>query len=356
MRVEITRPAHKGQGIGQAPDGRVIFVSQTAPGDVVEVADFTEHKNFLEANSFEIISPAPGRIPVSCPAAAAGAGCCDFSFLDIAAQREIKKQVLADSLRRIGRFEGVEIELRELSPVTHWRTRARFVVTDGALAQRAKNSHELVYAHCTQMHEALYEYAGPDGEVTLAVDDSGQVHAGADQLIRRIGAYEFKGKAEDFWQSHLAAPTVFNEIIAELLEGRKVTTAWDLYGGAGALIPSLLASGARQVHSVDIGGTPGNFGAQVQFHRAKVEQWVRRRKAKNVDVIVLDPPRVGMHREVSKALGASAKTLVHVGCDPASFARDVRRWVDQGYRLERVILADSFPHTHHFESFALLGV
>ncbi|HHX85110.1 MAG TPA: hypothetical protein GX694_07225 [Actinomycetales bacterium] len=73
------------------------------------------------------------------------------------------------------------------------------------------------------------------------------------------------------------------------------------------------------------------------------------------DVVVLDPPRGGAGVEVMSALAAAgARRIVHVGCDPASLARDVGVLVAAGWRLVDLRGVAAFPGTHHVEGLAVL--
>ena len=73
------------------------------------------------------------------------------------------------------------------------------------------------------------------------------------------------------------------------------------------------------------------------------------------DVVVLDPPRQGAGREVIEAVGAlGAERIVLVACDPAALARDLGTLLRAGYVLGSMSALDMFPHTHHFETIAVL--
>lgn len=73
------------------------------------------------------------------------------------------------------------------------------------------------------------------------------------------------------------------------------------------------------------------------------------------DVVVLDPPRAGAGKEVVGAVTASGPTrIIHVGCDPAAFARDLGLYRAAGYQLADLRAFDAFPATHHVECLALL--
>lgn len=73
------------------------------------------------------------------------------------------------------------------------------------------------------------------------------------------------------------------------------------------------------------------------------------------DVAVLDPPRTGAGREVIDALAATeVPRVIHIGCEAASFARDIGLYLRHGYAVEDLRVFDSFPLTHHVECVAVL--
>ncbi len=72
------------------------------------------------------------------------------------------------------------------------------------------------------------------------------------------------------------------------------------------------------------------------------------------DVVITDPPRAGMHMDVTKRIiEAAPERIVYVSCNPATQARDVELMAGQ-YRISRVQPVDMFPHTHHVENILLL--
>ena len=72
-------------------------------------------------------------------------------------------------------------------------------------------------------------------------------------------------------------------------------------------------------------------------------------------LVVLDPPRSGAGADAVRAIaGARPERIIHVGCDPATFARDLSYFGEQGYVVKRMKLIDAFPNTHHFEVLAVL--
>ena len=72
------------------------------------------------------------------------------------------------------------------------------------------------------------------------------------------------------------------------------------------------------------------------------------------DVIILDPPRAGLHEDVTKVvLEAAPDRIVYVSCNPATQARDIAL-MDHKYKVTKVQPVDMFPHTHHVENVVLL--
>ena len=73
------------------------------------------------------------------------------------------------------------------------------------------------------------------------------------------------------------------------------------------------------------------------------------------DVMIIDPPRAGMHEDVvSVILNARPERIVYVSCNPATQARDIAM-MDKLYRVEEVQPVDMFPHTHHVENVVRLS-
>ena len=76
---------------------------------------------------------------------------------------------------------------------------------------------------------------------------------------------------------------------------------------------------------------------------------------KHTDLIVVDPPRPGLHpKAVEMLLKVAPPNLIYVSCNPATLARDLKLFVEGGYTVEKVKPVDMFPHTFHVEAVAKL--
>ncbi|GAB11117.1 putative RNA methyltransferase [Gordonia araii NBRC 100433] len=415
LTCDITGLAHGGAGVARV-DGRVVFVTGALPGETVrvEVTD-DSRSSWWRGRTVDIVSPSPDRTPVSCPAAAAGAGCCDLAYGTVAAIRRAKTTILSDALTRIGRLEpptGLAVEAIGEESGHDWRIRARLGVgPSGAVGFRAAHGTAIVDAPCAaltaSLADAIAELGGrrgrpdagdlaPGSEVLAVHDDDGGVHlavlagAGAQQkgagraaaqrrrarhqralrprilsgsaTVRyRVGPRTWDLPVQAFWQAHRGAPEVYSRTAAGWLAEAGVTGAvWDLYGGAGVFAGAALDSGADRVTIVDTAAdvlaAAGRVfdGRAVTTRRGPVTPGALAELPPPA-AVVLDPPRSGAGTAVMDAVVAAAPdAIVHVGCDPAAFARDVGRAVAGGYRLAKVRGFDAFPLTHHVEAMGLL--
>lgn len=399
LRLEVRAIAHGGEGIADAPDGRVVFVRGAIPGDTVEAEITRVKKRWARAETVHVLDPSPDRVVPSCPAAAAGAGCCDFTHVAPEAQLRLKAEVLTGQLRTLSVRSGVlggfdldqALEAVQLQPVVGWRTRVRLGVDKhGRAGMRITRSTEIVAGEqCTQVAPGLLDGVvgaeapafNPEAELVAVADGAGERHVVSTQAARRGGrterirevlegsgeavefvdGREFRFPATAFWQAHTAAPQTYSDIIASWGAGEYSTAVgWDLYGGVGAFVPAISrAIGNGRVESVDYSAAatsrtqPALAGLDVRVAQARVEEGIGQLSAPGL--VVLDPPRTGAGADVIRAIAqAEPERIIHVGCDPATFARDLASFGEAGYAVKRMTLIDAFPATHHFESIAML--
>jgi tRNA/tmRNA/rRNA uracil-C5-methylase (TrmA/RlmC/RlmD family) len=219
----------------------------------------------------------------------------------------------------------------------------------------------------------------PDAQLHIAVDDDEQRHVvqmvkqgrktvaevveGNYQAVQRAGGRSWRIPVTAFWQAHRDAAQVYSDMVRDWARPAVGMTTWDLYGGAG-LFAAVLAEAvgkSGRVLSVDTarGASRAARAALADLPQVQVfTDSVRRAlttQSVAADVAVLDPPRSGAGRDVIDLLaGAGVPRLVHIGCEAASFARDVGLYRERGYTVEKLRVFDAFPLTHHMECVALL--
>lgn len=148
------------------------------------------------------------------------------------------------------------------------------------------------------------------------------------------------------------------------LTGRE--TVLDLYCGAGTITLAMSRQAGRVIGAEIVPQAVENArenAAQNQIENAEffcgdASQIAAKleREGLRPDVICVDPPRKGLAPEViDSAAGMGPERIVYVSCDPATLARDLKRFAQRGYRAVRAAAADLFPGTCHVESVVLLS-
>jgi tRNA/tmRNA/rRNA uracil-C5-methylase (TrmA/RlmC/RlmD family) len=369
-------------------DGRVVFVRYALPGERVRVRVTADRGSYWHAETIEVIEPSDDRIASLCPIAGMdGAGCCDLAFAEPAAGRALKAEVVSNQLARLGNYQwnGAVAPVSNAGP-TGWRTRIRLDVgADGRAGFHRYHSDELVVdLNCGQlpagMIDGLTDVAWPPAaHLHVVVDDDGQRHVartvrhgrrnstdvveGSYQGVQRAGRRTWQVPVTAFWQAHRDAARTYSDLVGDWARPDPGMTAWDLYGGAGVFAAVLgdAVGESGQVVSVDSSRAATRSARatladlpQVNVITDSVRRALTAQRS-GADVAVLDPPRGGAGREVIDLLAAAeVPRIVHIGCEAASFARDVGLYQRHGYAVDKISVFDSFPLTHHIECVALL--
>ncbi|MCO5353617.1 MAG: methyltransferase [Bryobacteraceae bacterium] len=180
------------------------------------------------------------------------------------------------------------------------------------------------------------------------------------ELNYRVGEGKFRVSHGSFFQVNRF---LVEGLVEEVVGAMAGETALDLYAGVG-LFSLPLAKGFGKVTAVesspsavhDLQYNAAEHGVEVEAQRMQAEQYLAGLTA-TPEVIVADPPRSGLGKNVTKHLARlKAPRLVLVSCDPATLARDLGALTVAGYGLKRMTVVDLFPQTFHVEVVAELGL
>ena len=374
-------------------EGRVVFVRYALPGERVRVRVTADRGSYWHAEVVEVLEPSADRIESLCPIAGVdGAGCCDLAFADPDAARRSRRDVVANQLARLGGYQlaaasagaAVGCPGRPVgAPGCGWTS-----APDRRPGFHRYHSDELVTdLRCAQLPTACWTgwmsvgVAARVRSCTWPSTTTAQRHVvrtaahgqadvdqgGARATTRRCsgsGERSWRVPVTAFWQAHRDAARVYSELVADWAQPGAGMTAWDLYGGAGvfaAVLGEAVGESGRVV-TVDtsrgvVAGGAGRAGRSPQVRRRHRfgAPGAGGAASASADVAVLDPPRSGAGREVIDLLAAAeVPRIVHIGCEAASFARDVGLYRGHGYAVEELRVFDAFPLTHHVECVALL--
>ena len=178
LLVTAPAPANGGDAIARDPDGRVVFVRGALPGERVTIIVDERRKDFLRGTVVAIFDPSPDRTEPPCPYVAVGCGGCDLQHLAPAAQPGFKRDIVADSLRRLAHLDDARVDAAPPMPATGYRTTVRAAVAGdepGHTGFRRRWGHDVVpVGRCLVAHPAVEallvggRFAGC-GEVTIRV-------------------------------------------------------------------------------------------------------------------------------------------------------------------------------------------
>jgi len=339
-------------------------VRHALPGEHVTVEITEDSGRFLRGDAVDVSVPSPRRVQAPCPLAhPGGCGGCDFQHVELAEQRRLKASVVAEQLARLAKLEREVV----VEPVPgdqdglFWRTRMQYVhLPGGDKGLRKHRSHDVVL-----VDRCLIAHPDARGSDAREPDRSGPV---VEQVETSFGSHRFTVAGDGFWQVHPGAPRVLVETVLGMLAPAAGERALDLYAGVG-LFSAFLADVVGPSGSVTVIESDGQAAelakenlarrSQVSVLRDRVDRAMHRLSRagdpETVDLVVLDPPRVGAKRQVVRAIADLApRAVAYVACDPASLARDLAYFAEFGYRLEDLRAFDLFPMTHHVECVALV--
>ena len=202
------------------------------------------------------------------------------------------------------------------------------------------------------------------GEKTIVRDN---ILFGRDYILEKIGEIKYKCSSNSFFQTNTAQSNVlFEYILKECnLTGNEII--YDLYCGIGAM-SLYIASHAKKVIGVEIVEDAINNAREnaelnkinnTDFFQGDINNFFTDNskiiKKENPDIIIIDPPRVGLHKDaINTIIKYTSCKIIYVSCNPSTQARDLTILNEAGYNIINIQPIDMFPHTPHIENIVTL--
>ncbi|MHC5309266.1 23S rRNA (uracil(1939)-C(5))-methyltransferase RlmD [Myroides sp. LJL116] len=456
QNVEVLDAGAKGVSVAKAPDGKVIFITNVVPGDVVDVQTLKKRKAFYEGKAIKFHKLSPHRIEPVCEHFGACGG-CKWQNMDYNQQLFYKNQEVFNNLKRIAKVELPEFETILGSEKTFfYRNKMEFSFSNQRwlTPEEIQSGQEIGKANALGFHiprmwdkildinkchlqqdpsnkirNEVREFANQNdlsffnprdqygllrtlmirttstNEIMVLVqffeDDKEKrellldhlkvtfpeitslqyvvnakandtiydqeviLYHGRDYILEEMEGLKFSINAKSFYQTNSDQAYELYKITRDYagLTGNELV--YDLYTGTGT-IAQFVSKQAKKVIGVE--AVPEAIeDAKLNAQRNNIENcefFVG--DMKNVfndefiqthghpDVIITDPPRDGMHKDVVEMiLKIGAKKVVYVSCNSATQARDLAL-MDHKYKVVKVRPVDMFPQTHHVENVVLL--
>jgi len=454
--VTVVDAGAKGKTIGKAPDGRVIFLTNTVPGDVVDVQVNKKRKAYFEGVAIHFHSLSEKRVDPVCEHFGTCGGC---KWQDMGYEHQLfyKQKEVENNLRRIGNLELPEsIPIAGSKKQYFYRNKMEFSFSDSRwLSLDEINSAEEITDrdalgfHIPGMWDKILDIKNchlqenPSNAIRLATRNfaldnglsffnprnqygllrtlmirtasTGEImvliqffendkikrelllnylaktfpeissllyvvnrkqndtiydqniicFSGRDHIFEKMEGLKFKINAKSFYQTNSEQAYELYKITRDFagLTGNELV--YDLYTGTGT-IAQFIAKKAKMV--VGIEAVPeaiadakanailNNIDNTVFFAGNMKTIFNSDFIAQNgtPDIIITDPPRDGMHKDVvEQILKIAPKKIVYVSCNSATQARDLEMMKDI-YTITKTQAVDMFPQTHHVENVVLL--
>ncbi len=454
--VAVLDAGAKGVSVAKAPDGKVIFIPNVVPGDVVDVQTFRKRKAYYEGKAVHFHEYSADRVVPPCQHFGACGG-CKWQNMNYEKQLFYKNREVYNHLKRIGKVELPEFEpIKGSEKQFFYRNKmefsfsnARWVTDEEARSGEEIDNRNALGFHIPRMWDKILDITkchlqeDPSNMIRNAVrdfaNDNGleffnpREHSGllrtlmlrtasTGEIMVLIQFFDDNKEQREMLLDHLADSFPSITSLQYVVNQKANDTLYDLditlYKGRDYILESMEglsfsinaksfyqtnSEQAYELYSItrDFAGLTGNevvydlytgTGTIAQFVSRKAKKVIgveavpeaiadawENAKRNNItnceffvgdmkvvfneefidthgkpDVIITDPPRDGMHKDViEQILRIAPEKIVYVSCNSATQARDLAL-MDEVYKVTRVRPVDMFPQTHHVENVVLL--
>jgi 23S rRNA (uracil1939-C5)-methyltransferase len=394
FEVTIEKMVYGGDGLGRL-NGQVVLVPFVLPGERATVEPVEAKPGLVRSKLVEVREPSSERVGVLCPYFGHCGG-CHYQHAHYEAQLGLKRSILAETLRRVGKMEPPqEISVIAAEP-WNYRNRAQFHLRGTELGYLEARSNRLcaieqcpissprVNQVVTMLREMLRDARWPRFVRSIEVfTNEDQVQLNVLESERPVARRFFDWCAEKV-PGYVPGPLDYktggavyrvnggsffqvNRFLIDQMVHRALSEAMgesvlELFAGVG-LFSVPLARRFAKVTAVESGAgalrdlqcNAERAGVAVEANHSSVEQFLAGVTAAP-DFVLADPPRAGLGKNVVRELARLRPARITVvACDPATLARDLAGLVVGGYRLAKLTMIDLFPQTFHIEVIADLS-
>ena len=454
--IEVLDAGAKGVSVAKAPDGKVIFIPNVVPGDVIDLQTFKKRKAYYEGKAVRFHSYSKHRIEPICEHFGVCGG-CKWQNMNYDQQLFYKQNEVKNHLQRIGKIElpefetilGSEKQFFYRNKMEFGFSNARWLTEDEINSSEELQNRNALGFHIPKMWDKILnitkchlqedpsneirneirQFANQNnltffnprnhegflrtlmirtastGEIMVLIqffeeqkenrellldflaekfpsitslqyvinakpndtiyDQNVVLYKGRNYILEEMEGLKFSINAKSFYQTNSDQAYELYKITREYagLTGSEIV--YDLYTGTGT-IAQFVSKNAKKVVGVE--AVPeAIFDAKENAKRNNItncdffvgdmkvvfnEDFIR--KNGKPDVIITDPPRDGMHKDViEQILKIAPQKVVYVSCNSATQARDLAL-MDEKYKVMKVRPVDMFPQTHHVENVVLL--
>lgn len=397
--MKIEKMDYYGRGIARS-SSKVYFIENALKDEDVSITLLKEKKKYCEAKSKEINNISKDRIEAKCKYYNVCGG-CQLMHIKKEKQEEFKREKVEEALKKFLNYSK-DINDIVFSNNFNYRNKVVLHVKDNKLGFYKNKTNELIeidkclllnpvindlisylkkYVKKEDIEKITIKVGNKTNEVMLIIDGSiadyqnlleivdvliinEKVMTTKDYITSYIGNKKYIIKRNSFFQVNYDISTRMYDKVKDVIVKEKSKNVLDLYCGTGTIgiyISDVVSKitgievVSDAIESANINKKINNV-ENIEFILGKVEDKLDFISNNNIDTVIVDPPRSGLHKKVIPILeNINPKTIIYVSCDPITMARDIKL-ISNDYELVEVTPYDMFPNTYHVECVCVLNL
>ena len=395
--MKIEKLDYYGRGISRS-SGKVYFIENALKDEDVSITLLKEKKKYCEAKLKEISNISKDRTEAKCKYYNVCGG-CQLMHIKEEKQEEFKKEKVEEVLKKFLKYNK-DVNDIVFSKNFNYRNKVVLHIKDNKLGFYKNKTNELIeidkclllnpvindlisylkrYIELKDIEQITIKVGNKTNEVMLIIDGSiayyqnlleivdvliinEKVMTTKDYITSYIGNKKYIIKRNSFFQVNYDISTRMYDKVKDVIVKEKSKNVLDLYCGTGTIgiYISDVVSKITGIEVVSDAIEAANVNKKInnveniEFILGKVEDKLDFISNNNIDTVIVDPPRSGLHKKVIPTLEKiSPKTIIYVSCDPITMARDINL-LSNNYELVEVTPYDMFPNTYHVECVCVL--
>lgn len=397
--MKIEKLDYYGRGISRS-SGKVYFIENALKDEDVSITLLKEKKKYCEAKLKEISNISKDRTEAKCKYYNVCGG-CQLMHIKEEKQEEFKKEKVEEILKKFLKYNK-DVNDIVFSKNFNYRNKVVLHIKDNKLGFYKNKTNELIeidkclllnpvindlisylkkYIELKDIEKITIKVGNKTNEVMLIIDGSiayyqnlleivdvliinEKVMTTKDYITSYIGNKKYIIKRNSFFQVNYDISTRMYDKVKDVIVKEKSKNVLDLYCGTGTIgiyISDVVSKitgievVSDAIEAANINKKINNLG-NIEFILGKVEDKLDFISNNNIDTVIVDPPRSGLHKKVIPILEKiSPKTIIYVSCDPITMARDINL-LSNNYELVEVTPYDMFPNTYHVECVCVLNL
>ncbi len=387
--VKIEKVVYGGAGLARL-NGKVCFVPGTLDGETAIIEVVKEKPDYSKGRCLRITVPSPHRIEPECALSKICSGCV-YQHTSYEYENQLKADQLDQFIKKsISVPENFLIETA--APQSAYGYRNKITLHVQKECGKTSVGYKLPDGNITPIRQCILGCDAINRKLDELLKDNSFYHtlhngqslvlrhtaqnnviywrnkppAGISWLKENMPFGSFSVPAGCFQQVNSFGCSRLVEEVTNIITQTEPQRVIDLYCGSGLFATAAAAAGVKDIVAVEADEQAiaaarynlkqhGISSPEIISGDVGKKQNLVLEKINAGTLLIVDPPRRGLHNKVKQMLGASKlQQLVYISCSPDTFSRDVKLLNASGFRLDKVLMLNMFPRTAHFETFSYL--